>query len=51
MAPAIGVKAVQNGINALFIDADDLIEWMRQMKDTAWAFLVERHLSARVAFP
>jgi DNA replication protein DnaC len=35
LAAAIGVKAVQNGINTLFIDADDLIDWMRRMKDTA----------------
>jgi DNA replication protein DnaC len=35
LAAAIGVKAVQNGINTLFIEADALIEWMRRMKDTA----------------
>jgi DNA replication protein DnaC len=35
LAAAIGVKAVENGINTLFIDADDLIDWMRRMKDPA----------------
>ncbi len=35
LATAIGVKAVENGINTLFIDADDLIDWMRRMKDPA----------------
>jgi hypothetical protein len=31
----MGVKAVQNGINTLSIDAENLVEWMRWMKDTA----------------
>jgi DNA replication protein DnaC len=36
LAAAIGVKAVENGINTLSIDADDLlIDWMRRMKDPA----------------
>ncbi len=33
LATALGVKAVQNGFSTLFVDADDLIESMRRIKE------------------